>query len=98
VECIYQLTVDDEKYDKFGKMLFIHPDECIDCAACEPACPWEAIFEESAVPDVFQEEIEMNREIFEDHSGDELTTDCTPIKQAPTPEEVAENKKKHGYE
>ena len=21
-------------------MLFIHPDECIDCGACVPACPW----------------------------------------------------------
>ena len=25
-------------------MLYIHPDECIDCGACVPACPVEAIF------------------------------------------------------
>ena len=24
-------------------MLVIHPDECIDCGACEPECPAEAI-------------------------------------------------------
>ena len=97
VDCIYQLTVDDEKYDKNGKMLFVHPDECIDCGACEPACPWEAIFEESAVPGVFAEDTTLNRELFEDHTGDDMTTDCTPIKQAPSPEEVAENKAKWGY-
>ncbi|MFZ9914827.1 MAG: 4Fe-4S dicluster domain-containing protein, partial [Phycisphaerales bacterium] len=28
-------------------MLYIHPAECIDCAACEPACPWQAIYEEN---------------------------------------------------
>jgi ferredoxin len=28
-------------------MLVIHPDECIDCAACEPACPAEAIHPEN---------------------------------------------------
>ena len=27
-------------------MLVIHPDECIDCALCEPECPAEAIFSE----------------------------------------------------
>lgn len=31
--------------------LVIHPDECIDCGACEPECPTTAIFEESALPD-----------------------------------------------
>src|SRR5690606_2959788 len=41
VECFYE-----------GKnSLVIHPDECIDCGACEPECPTTAIFEESALPD-----------------------------------------------
>jgi ferredoxin len=31
-------------------MLAIHPDECIDCGACEPECPTTAIFEESELP------------------------------------------------
>ncbi|MEX2598614.1 MAG: ferredoxin family protein, partial [Dehalococcoidia bacterium] len=34
VDCIYE---GDKQY-------FIHPDECIDCAACEPTCPVAAIF------------------------------------------------------
>ncbi len=35
-----------------NEMLYIHPDECIDCGACEPECPVEAIFpEEEVTPD-----------------------------------------------
>lgn len=30
-------------------MLYIHPDECIDCGACIPECPVEAIFEEDNI-------------------------------------------------
>ncbi len=32
------------------KILYINPDECIDCGACEPACPVSAIFAEDDVP------------------------------------------------
>ncbi|MFN0061803.1 MAG: ferredoxin FdxA [Myxococcaceae bacterium] len=31
-------------------ILVIHPDECIDCGACEPVCPSKAIFPESDLP------------------------------------------------
>ena len=40
VDCIY------EGEDQ----LYIHPDECIDCGACEPECPVTAIFPEEDVP------------------------------------------------
>ena len=33
-----------------GKQLYINPEECIDCGACEPACPVQAIFPEDEVP------------------------------------------------
>jgi NAD-dependent dihydropyrimidine dehydrogenase PreA subunit len=33
-----------------GKMIYINPEECIDCGACEPACPVQAIFPEDEVP------------------------------------------------
>ena len=40
VDCIYE-----------GKRsLYIHPDECVDCGACEPVCPVEAIFYEVDLP------------------------------------------------
>ena len=32
-------------------MLYIHPDECVDCGACEPVCPVEAIYYEDDLPD-----------------------------------------------
>ena len=43
VDCIYTTDADN--------MYFIHPDECIDCGACESVCPVSAIFPEDAVPD-----------------------------------------------
>ena len=45
-------------------MLVINPDECIDCGACEPECPVEAIYEEDAVPDEWIEFIKMNYDFF----------------------------------
>jgi NAD-dependent dihydropyrimidine dehydrogenase PreA subunit len=58
VDCIY------EGEDQ----LYIHPDECIDCGACEPECPVTAIFAEEDTPDEFTNYVEKNRVYFE---GDE---------------------------
>lgn len=44
------------------KMLYIDPDECIDCGACEPECPVHAIFEDSSVPDDKKAWIQINAE------------------------------------
>ena len=46
-------------------MLVIHPDECIDCALCEPECPVDAIFSEDELPDDQIEFIEINAELSE---------------------------------
>ena len=46
------------------KMLYINPEECIDCGACEPECPVEAIFEEDTVPEEWKKFIPMNYEFF----------------------------------
>ena len=43
-------------------MYYINPEECIDCAACEPVCPVAAIFAEDAVPADQQEYIAINRD------------------------------------
>ncbi len=37
--------------EQLNSMLFIHPDECIDCGACESVCPVTAIFAEADVPE-----------------------------------------------
>lgn len=46
------------------QQLYINPDECIDCGACEPACPVTALFEESAVPEQWQSFIKINADFF----------------------------------
>lgn len=54
VHCIYQ---GEHK-------MYVQPDECIDCGACEPNCPVEAITYEFEVPDDQQEHIQDNRDFF----------------------------------
>ncbi|MBI3092294.1 MAG: 4Fe-4S binding protein [Candidatus Tectomicrobia bacterium] len=90
VDCIYEYTGGD---DALPNQLFIDPEECIDCGVCEPECPWEAIFEEEAVPKVFKEDIELNKQIV----GAERTVPEKPDKPRPTAEEVKANKEKWGY-
>ena len=38
-------------FDATSKQLFINPEECIDCGACEPECPVDAIYDEDEIPD-----------------------------------------------
>ena len=54
VDCIYE---GDDQY-------YIHPDECIDCGACEPECPVTAIFAEDAVPDQWTNFLQINADFF----------------------------------
>ncbi len=58
VECIHP-TQDEPEFEA-EKMLFIDPETCIDCGACEPECPVEAIFEEEYVPDQWKDYIKIN--------------------------------------
>jgi Fe-S-cluster-containing hydrogenase component 2 len=37
--------------ESLDKILYVDPDECIDCGACEPACPVSAIYAEDDVPE-----------------------------------------------
>lgn len=43
-----------------AEMLTIHAEECIDCGACVPVCPVQAIFPEEDVPDEWKDYIKMN--------------------------------------
>ena len=42
------------------RMLVIDPAECIDCGACEPECPVEAIFPEDALPEEWEPFVRIN--------------------------------------
>ena len=50
VDCIHPTKNETEEFEKETK-LYIDPEECIDCGACEPACPVTAIFAEDDVPE-----------------------------------------------
>ena len=50
VDCIHET----------GRMLVIDSEECIDCGACEPECPVEAIFPEDAVPVKWEGFVKIN--------------------------------------
>ncbi len=68
IKCKYTDCVDVCPVDCFYEgpnFLVIHPDECIDCALCEPECPADAIFEESEVPAEQQAFIQLNAELAE---------------------------------
>ncbi len=63
VECFYEGE----------SMLFIHPDECIDCEACVPECPVEAIFHEDNLPEQWKDYVALNKEM------------CSPEMDPPCP-------------
>ncbi|MCL6739485.1 ferredoxin [Streptomyces neyagawaensis] len=54
VDCIYEGP----------RKLYIQPDECVDCGACEPVCPVEAIFFEDDVPAEWSEYRTADSEVF----------------------------------
>ncbi len=93
VDCIYRYTGDD--HESFPNQLYINPDECIDCSACEPACPWTAIFEEDEVPDVFRDDTTLNYKMMEHSEAFEVCPN--EDKPQPTSEQVEKNKQKWGY-
>lgn len=47
-----------------GKQLYIDPDGCINCGACEPECPVTAIFEEDDLPAEWRQYKEKNAAFF----------------------------------
>ena len=56
VDCIYE----------GARMLYIHPDECVDCGACEPVCPVEAIYYEDDVKDEWAAYTKANVDFFDE--------------------------------
>ena len=54
VDCIYEGE----------RSMYINPDECVDCGACEPECPVTAIFPEEDVPVQLKSFIGKNKDVF----------------------------------
>jgi NAD-dependent dihydropyrimidine dehydrogenase PreA subunit len=54
VDCIYEGP----------RKLYIHPEECVDCGACEPVCPVDAIYYETDIPDEWSGYLAVETEVF----------------------------------
>src|SRR5437763_7617580 len=92
VDCIYEYKGGD---GKLPNQLFVNPEECVSCGACEPACPWEAIFTIDCVPEQFREDVELNA--LTARRPEEFSVPVTRLMERrphPSAEAVAENKAK----
>jgi NAD-dependent dihydropyrimidine dehydrogenase PreA subunit len=83
VDCIYEGP----------RMLYIHPDECVDCGACEPVCPTEAILYEDDLPDDQLHFKAINADVFASlgspggaSRADKLPADHPSLELLPIPE------------
>lgn len=59
-DCVAVCPVDCFHADE--EMLYIDPEECIDCGACVPECPVEAIYDEAQLPEELQDWVAINQE------------------------------------
>src|SRR4051794_32766534 len=75
VDCIHEA----------GRILVIDPEECIDCGACEPECPVEAIFPEDALPDKWQPFVRINYAYGEGFGGGQARRRIRDRAQRPKP-------------
>ena len=91
VDCFY---VPKEASPDLPDQLYISPEECIDCFACIPECPWEAIFEQPNVPELFKDEIDLNKLC--DTQRDRFKPAPEVDNPNPTEEEVKANREKWG--
>ncbi len=63
VDCIHP-TLADDRFEEV-QQLYIDPEECIDCAVCEPECPVEAIFMDEDVPEEWERFTQINADFFQ---------------------------------
>jgi NAD-dependent dihydropyrimidine dehydrogenase PreA subunit len=67
VDCIHP-TPDEPDYDE-QEMLYIDPEECIDCDACVEACPVDACFAEDQLPEEWASFAQRNVDYYAKREG-----------------------------
>jgi ferredoxin len=75
--CVSVCPVDCIHFDDGeDRTLYIDPNECIDCGACEPECPVNAIFSEDAVPAEWAVYTEINALWYQDKAAARAKVDA----------------------
>ena len=69
-----------EAFHQGDDMLYINPDVCIDCSACIPECPVEAIFEEDYLPDGMEDWVDINENMSQELP--QITETLEPLETA----------------
>ena len=88
VDCFYEIVE--------PKMLVIDPDTCIDCQACVPACPINAIYEEDELPAEYLAWTEFNKNAF--GNGTVINEQKDPLDGAADLETIQEREKANGWD
>jgi NAD-dependent dihydropyrimidine dehydrogenase PreA subunit len=73
VDCIYE----------GDRMLYIHPSECVDCGACEPVCPVNAIYYEDDLPEQWSDFRAHNANFFAELGAPGGARDVGPTSNDP---------------
>ena len=93
VKCKYGDCVEVCPVDCFYEgpnMLVINPDECIDCALCEPECPVEAIVSEDEITPDQEDFLPLNAELAQVWPN--ITEKCDPPADADDWKDVKEKR------
>jgi ferredoxin len=89
--CVEVCPVDCIHFEEGAdRMLYIEPAECIDCGACQPACPVDAIFPEGDVPAAQERFKEINELWFSDAAAARALVEGAGAAAAPAAEAPAE--------
>jgi ferredoxin len=89
IKCKYTDCVEVCPVDCFYEgpnFLVINPDECIDCALCEPECPVDAILSEDDLPEEYEKYLAINQRLAD------TWPNITEIKAAPNDADEWANK------
>ena len=93
VKCKYGDCVEVCPVDCFYEgpnILVINPDECIDCALCEPECPVEAIVSEDEIAPDQEDFLQLNAELAQVWPN--ITEKCVPPADADDWKDVKEKR------
>ena len=84
--CVSVCPVDCIHFEEGAdRMLYISPVDCIDCGACQPACPVSAIFPEAEVPAASAKFTLINELWYADHAAARAQVGGAPASATPAP-------------